>query len=75
MIKIRLSRVGAKGNPFYRIVAIDERKKRAGRALEILGIWHPRKGLIKISNKKVDEWKAKGAQVTSAVNKLINKKS
>jgi small subunit ribosomal protein S16 len=72
MIKIRLSRVGVKGNPFYRIVAVDERKKMNGRAIEILGIWHPRKNLLKISTKKIEEWKAKGAKVSMTVSKLVN---
>ena len=37
MVKIRLSRTGGKNSPFYRIVAVDERKKSNGRSLELLG--------------------------------------
>ena len=41
MVKIRLLRAGAKKRPFYRIVAMDERRKRDGRALEFLGTYDP----------------------------------
>ena len=41
MVKIRLSRVGAKGRPFYHIVVTDERKKRDGRSIERLGFYNP----------------------------------
>ena len=47
MVKIRLTRGGAKKRPFYRVVAIDERDKRDGRALEFLeGFWKARRGMI-----------------------------
>lgn len=72
MIVIRLARGGVKNNPFYRIVAIDKRRKRGGKPLEILGYWHPAKGDIKIDMKKVTKWKEKGAQITKAVEKLFN---
>jgi small subunit ribosomal protein S16 len=75
MIKIRLSRGGVKGSPFYRIIAIDERKKRAGKAREVLGIWYPRKGLTEFSKEKLNQWVAKGAQVTTVVKNLIEKRS
>jgi small subunit ribosomal protein S16 len=74
MIKIRLSRGGAKGSPFYRIVAIDESKKRGGKAKDVLGIWYPRKGLTEFSKEKLEGWVSKGAQITKAVRDLIEKK-
>ena len=45
MVKIRLRRAGAKKRPFYRIVAIDERRQRDGRPLEFLGTYDPRPAL------------------------------
>ena len=71
MIKIRLSRGGAKKAPYWHIVAIDESKKRDGAPLEILGHWHPAKGDIQIDRKKIEGWITKGAVVTKAVEKLI----
>lgn len=73
MIKIRLSRGGAKNNPFYRIVAIEERSKREGKPLEILGYWHPSKDTKKIKKERVAAWIAKGAKTTKAVDKLLKK--
>jgi len=74
MVKIRLARSGVKNKPFYRIVAIDSKRKRGGKPLEILGFWQPSKNLIKIDKKKVSEWVKKGAKVTEAVEELLNKK-
>jgi small subunit ribosomal protein S16 len=71
MVKIRLSRLGKKNDPFYRIVAIDSRLKREGIALDILGHWHPRTKVKKIDKKKVEEWVSKGAQISLGVKKLL----
>lgn len=73
MVKIRLSRKGKKNKPFYRIVAVDEQKKRSGEALEILGFWDPANSELKLDSKKLKEWLEKGAQLTPAVKKLIKK--
>ncbi len=73
MIKIRLARGGAKNNPFYRIIAIDERRKREGKPLDIIGFWYPAKGDIKIDKNKVKAWIEKGAKTTKAVDKLLKK--
>lgn len=70
-VKIRLSRIGKKNAPFYRIVAIDERKKRDGAALEILGTYNPRSGdFIQFHEARIQYWKGLGAQETDAVKKL-----
>ena len=71
MVKIRLVRTGVRNKPFYRIVAIDERDKKGGVPLEVLGYWQPSKNLIKIDKKNLEAWVAKGAVVTPAVKKLI----
>ena len=71
MVKIRLERSGKKNAPFYRIVAIDERRKPGGKPLEVLGFWHPANDKLELDKKSVEEWVKKGAVVTSAVKKLL----
>lgn len=71
MVKIRLDRTGVRNKPFYRIVAIDEREKKGGVPLEVLGFWQPSKNLIKIDKKALESWVKKGAVVSPAVTKLI----
>lgn len=72
MIKIRLKKLGKKGDPFYRIVVTDEKKKITGQSLANLGFWHPNKDIKKIDKKGIKDWVDKGAQVTEAVKKLIS---
>ena len=62
-VKIRLMRIGSKKRPFYRIVAVDERKKRTGAYLELLGTYNPLTSPKEIILKKdkIDEWIKKGA--------------
>ena len=74
MVKIRLARGGKKNDPIYRIVALDSRSKREGGTLEILGNWHPKSESLKINEKGIKKWVSRGAQVSSAVQKLIDKK-
>lgn len=70
-VKIRLSRVGKKHAPYYRIVAIDSRKKRDGEALEILGTYDPISSkIIQFYSDRVDEWVKKGAVLSESVKKL-----
>lgn len=71
MVKIRLTRQGKKNDPFYRIIAIDHQAKRSGKALEILGHWHPRENVKKVNKKAIEKWVAQGAQVSPAVEKLL----
>lgn len=71
MVKIRLTRFGRKKAPFYRIVAIQNRSKREGAPIEVLGFWNPLKKVVKIDKKKVEEWVKKGAQITTGVAKLL----
>jgi len=70
-VRIRLARIGTKNAPFYRIVAIDGRKKRDGAFLENLGTYDPIKGsLIQFHVEKINEWISKGAIPSDAVKKL-----
>jgi len=71
MVKIRLARHGKTNDPFYRVVAIDSHSKRSGKTLANLGYWHPKKDVIKVDKKAIEEWVTKGAQVSEAVKKLI----
>lgn len=62
-VKIRLMRIGAKKRPFYRVVAVDERKKRNGQYLEVLGTYNPLTDPkeIKLKTDRVDYWSKVGA--------------
>jgi len=75
MVKIRLSRVGKKKVPFYRIVAVDSRKKRDGAYLENLGTYDGLKGILTHLNEEgIQDWIDKGAVLTDSVKKLIKLK-
>lgn len=77
-VKIRLSRTGRTNCPFYRIIAIDSRKKRDGESLEILGSYDPvKKELLGFVPERLEDWVSKGAIVSDAVAKLqkLHKKS
>jgi small subunit ribosomal protein S16 len=72
-VKIRLARHGAKKAPYYRVVIADERSRRDGRFIEIVGRYNPRTepSTIELDLEKIDAWVAKGAQPTEAAAKLI----
>ncbi len=72
-VKLRLTRVGSKKNPIYRIVAADARSPRDGRFLEIVGRYNPQTdpSTIEIDEDKAKQWLAKGAQPTDAVRRLL----
>ena len=74
-VKIRLNRMGAKKNPFYRIVVADSRFPRDGRFIEVLGNYDPSKqpALVNIDEEKVIDWMNKGAQPTDTVKNLLSK--
>lgn len=73
--KIRLSRVGSKGKPFYRVIVIDESEKRNGKPIEVIGHYDPRKepSIFEINVEKAKEWIAKGALPTDVVRKYLGK--
>lgn len=73
MVKIRLQRGGAKKRPFYRIIAIDERRQRDGRALQFLGTYDPlREGdAVRVDHEAVEAWVARGARLSSTVRSLV----
>jgi len=73
MVKIRMMRIGSNNNPFYRVIAIDERKPRNGRPLEFLGTYDPGMNppALKLDLAGIDGWIAKGAQLSSTVGSLV----
>ena len=73
MVKLRLTRMGAKKSPFYRIVAIDSRKARDGEYIDQIGYYDPISDpkKIVIDGDKAKEWLAKGAQPTDTVLGLL----
>lgn len=72
-VKLRLTRVGSKKNPIYRVVAADARAPRDGRFLDIVGRYNPRTepSTIVLDEAKVRDWLGKGAQPTEAVARLL----
>jgi small subunit ribosomal protein S16 len=73
LVKIRLRRMGAKGQPSYRIVVADSRSPRDGRFIEIVGNYNPRTDppTVNVNRARVEEWMAKGAQPSDSVYKLL----
>lgn len=74
-VKIRLHRMGAKKNPFYRIVVADSRYPRDGRFIEEIGTYDPLKtpADVKIDADKAKQWIANGAQPTDTVKDILKK--
>ena len=73
MVKIRLTRKGAKKKPFYRVIVADSRKRRDGPFIEIIGTYDPLKepSEVKIDNERAKYWLDCGAQPSSTVKKLL----
>ncbi len=73
MVRIRLRRVGGKGQPSYRIVVAEKEAPRDGRFLEILGYYNPRTNpaTIEMSEDRVYEWLGKGAQPSDSVEQIF----
>ena len=74
-VKIRLRRMGAKKNPFYRIVVADSRYPHDGRFIEEIGTYDPLKtpADVKIDADKAKQWIANGAQPTDTVKDILKK--
>ena len=75
MVKIRMTRGGSKNRPFYKVMAIDERKRRDGRPLEFLGTYDPKpeNEEIKLDIDGIEKWVAKGAQLSETVANLMKR--
>lgn len=74
-VKIRLRRMGAKKNPFYRIVVADSRFPRDGRFIEEIGYYNPMEepSVVKLDPEKAKKWMENGAQPTDTVRDLFKK--
>ena len=72
-VKIRLKRMGKIRAPFYRVVVMDSRTKRDGRAIEEIGKYHPtaEPSVIEIDSDRAQHWLSSGAQPTEAVAALL----
>ena len=72
-IKIRLTRMGSKKKPSYRIVAVNSETRRDGRPLEFLGFYNPMANPIEFSvdKEKVQKWLDRGAQPSDTVRSLL----
>lgn len=73
-VKMRLTRMGKKKSPYYRVVVIDGRSQRDGRYIDLIGRYDPRQdpSLIEIDEEKALDWLSKGVQPTEAVAKLLD---
>nr|YP_010951635.1 30S ribosomal protein S16 [Laurencia catarinensis]WMP12574.1 30S ribosomal protein S16 [Laurencia catarinensis] len=75
MLKIRLKKLGRKRKACYRIIAIDSRNKRDGKAIEELGFYNPQNKYKQINSIKIEQRIKQGAQLTKTVKNLIDKNS
>ncbi|MGI6197643.1 MAG: 30S ribosomal protein S16 [Candidatus Cloacimonadaceae bacterium] len=75
MVKLRLRRMGANDQPFYRIVAVDARVKRDGKYIESVGWYDPKPdpSKINIDTERAIYWLSVGAQPTDTVRSLLRK--
>lgn len=74
-VRIRLTRMGAKKKPFYRLVAANSEAPRDGKFLEILGSYDPMKdpAQVTVHKEKVDYWLKKGARVSGSARAILKK--
>ena len=76
-VRMRLTRVGSKKNPIYRVVVADSRSPRDGRFIEIVGRYNPQTepSTIDFDEERVKEWLSKGAQPSNTVSRLLKIKN
>ena len=75
MLMIRLSRRGARKQPYYRIVVIEKARARDGRSVEVVGTYNPRTNpaTVDLKRERISYWTSKGAQLSDRVKKLVEK--
>lgn len=74
-VRIRLTRLGRKKKPFYRIVVADSECKRDGKFLDVLGTYDPLQDpvVVKVDNTKLEDWMGRGALPTTTVKSILKK--
>jgi len=74
-VKLKLTRMGSKKKPFYRVVAANDKTRRDGRPLELLGYYNPMTNPadVKLDAEKIKKWLSLGAIPTDTVKSLIKK--
>jgi small subunit ribosomal protein S16 len=72
---IRLARIGARKQPYYRVVVIDKERARNGRSVEVVGLYNPRTNpaTVNLKRDRIDYWVSKGAQCSDTVTRLLTK--
>ncbi len=76
--RIRLKRFGTRKRPYYRLVVIDTRAPRDGRAIEEVGLYHPieiEEKQLNLKEDRIREWIDKGARPSDTVRQLLNKRN
>jgi small subunit ribosomal protein S16 len=75
VLMIRLSRRGARKQPYYRVVVIEKDRARDGRSVEVVGTYNPRTNpaSIELKRDRIEYWRSKGAQMSDRVKKLVEK--
>jgi small subunit ribosomal protein S16 len=72
---IRLARVGARKQPYYRIVVIEKDRARNGRSIEVVGTYNPRTSpaTVELKRERIAYWRSVGAQLSPTVEKIVTK--
>jgi len=72
---IRLARIGARKQPYYRVVVIEKGRARNGRSVEVVGTYNPRTNpaSVDLKRERIEHWVAKGAKLSETVEKLVSK--
>ncbi|HKD45712.1 MAG TPA: 30S ribosomal protein S16 [Candidatus Angelobacter sp.] len=72
---IRLARIGARKQPYYRVVVIEKERARNGRCVEIVGLYNPRTSpaTLDLKRDRIEHWVSKGAQLSDTVSRLFSK--
>jgi small subunit ribosomal protein S16 len=74
---IRLARMGARKQPYYRVVVIEKARARNGRSVEVVGTYNPRTdpATVQLKRDRIEYWVSKGAQLSDTVHRLVNRTS
>ena len=71
MLKIRLQRIGKRGQAYFRVAVTEHTKKPKGKALELMGAYNPHQKELKVNLERIEYWMSKGAQISPTVNNLM----